>query len=516
MRVKSYQVSFLLLLFAFSVQVEAATFYIDPTCSVAGDGSTSVCTGAGGTSPLTGITSPASNNTYLFKAGTTLNKTTPISINGVTNVTLSTYGGTERAKVTVDSTNHFALYIHNSTNISVSNLAFTAVKETVTYESAIYIDESTTTDTISLTNVSGSGSTGNGLSILVGVSNVTVTGGVYSDNTFSAAGSISLGGTNSSGILIAGASNVNVIGATIKNNGYTAQAFDPGQGQYINEGRGITIQDSGGTPSTNITITDNIIVNNGDRIGEEGSGIEGANSQSVTIARNFIYGSTGFEVKRSSNNWTINSNIIVGKSSNVFQYGYFTSDSTGSSIYNNTIVGIRPAGKAYQVLMGLTSASACSLCQNNIIVYAGEMSAANAVGIQLGRATWTSTELATFDTVLNYNNVYGVSSSKYVETITGASVFTDYTLAAWKIVFPNQAANDTTVDPKFLKSIDPTISSYYKIASSSQLKSAGKFLNRGNIGDNSNKAFLIPPPIGALNPEETLNRTTATIRTNRN
>lgn len=521
MKYKGLLVSVLLLCLVWG-QAFGATYYVDPTCSVAGNGTTETCTGAGGTSPFTGLTTPTSNNTYLFKSGTTLTKTTYINIDTVTNVTLGIYGGTERATIHNTSTSGlFALRIHDSTNITIGDLTFRSTAETQTYCAAIYVDETVTTGTtsnIDFNNVRVYGSP-QGLAIHKNVDDVTVTGGDYSDNTFSAAASIALSGLNSSGILVAGASNVVIDGVTASRNGLTVSAFDPGQGEYINEGRGITIQDESSIASTYVTVTDSELVDNGDRIGEEGSGIEGANAQYVTIERNFISGSTAFEVKRSSNFWTVRSNIMVGASSSVLQYGYYTSDSTGSTFENNTIVGTRPAGSAYQVLFGITSASACVSCKNNTLVYAGGMDSDDAVGFQLGRSGWVSADLDTFDSVLDYNNVYGANSAKRVETVTGSSVYTDYTLAAWQAAQPTQAVNDLAVAPAFVGGASPTTAAGFKPKKGSALRRAGKGLGIP-VRDYAGRPFYpSAPSIGAYevtSNSEATDRTTAAARTARN
>lgn len=465
----------------------AATFYIDPTCAVGGNGTTNSCAG-GSNAPLAGITSLTSNNTYYFKSGTTLVKTAPININGQTNVVAGIYGGTERARVTQGTTNHFALYIHDATNVAISDMSFTATRETVTYHSAIYIDESTTTDNITLTNCEAKDSIGNGLSILVGVSNVLVDGGNYSNNTFTAAGSITLGGTNSSGILVAGASYVTVKNATINNNGYTAQSFDPGQGQYINEGRGITIQDSGATPSTYIALKDSTLIGNGDRIGTEGSAIEGANSQFVSILGNYTDGSTAAEIKRSFNNCTISGNIFRGASSAVFQYGFYTTDSATCRITNNTFIS---TANLVSAVVYLSSPGTGSVFRNNLLI----LPKGNDRAAILFDKTGTSWAMSTWDAGFDYNAIWGPSTTSFSIENAGAVI---RTLAGHQAAYPNQCVNCiSAIDPQLAGGASPATAEGFRLKSTSPLRRAGKDLNLGNIQDCSNRAFLHPPSIGA-------------------
>jgi hypothetical protein len=67
-----------------------------------------------------------SGNTYLQKSGTTYYTNTSLSINGKSNVTLGTYGGTAKAKIVATGSGNHIINVSSSYNVTIKDLQITS------------------------------------------------------------------------------------------------------------------------------------------------------------------------------------------------------------------------------------------------------------------------------------------------------------------------------------------------------------------------------------------------------
>lgn len=111
-----------------------ATIYIDPSYS----GSTQNGSSSNPYNSWTKFTIN-SGNTYLQKSGTTYYTTSSISVNGKSNVTLGTYGGTTKAKITATGSGNHIVNVSGSSTVLIKDLQITS---TGTWVSSIIIQGS--------------------------------------------------------------------------------------------------------------------------------------------------------------------------------------------------------------------------------------------------------------------------------------------------------------------------------------------------------------------------------------
>ncbi|HLN53225.1 MAG TPA: right-handed parallel beta-helix repeat-containing protein [Lentimicrobium sp.] len=111
-----------------------ATIYIDPSYSGSNQNGSS-------SNPYNSWTKFTINsgNTYLQKSGTTYYSNSCISINGKSNVTLGTYGGTTKAKISTTGSGNHIINVSSSSNVTIKDLQITS---TGTWVSSVIIQGS--------------------------------------------------------------------------------------------------------------------------------------------------------------------------------------------------------------------------------------------------------------------------------------------------------------------------------------------------------------------------------------
>jgi len=373
-----------------------------------------------------------------------------------------------------NTTDCIAVYVNAKNYLTFSGGTYSTSIQTDDYCSAFYLNGAA--------NITFSGveieNSGNGVWAVGASHYLTVIGSNIHDNTFAA-----LATKSSSGIMVGGSStNFTISNNQIVDNGKTATVGG------VNEGAGIRVQASGSGPGT---ITGNTITGNG--TAEQGSQIEGVTTDNVTVERNYLSGGVCAEVKNSANSWIFRYNTCIGTASDIFQYGYETSESTGAKFYNNTIVGTRATGASpdYCVLLAISSPSAGEFW-NNLLIHQGTMASSKVVGFQFTRMNDYATDMATFDNKNDYNLVY--NADKWVQGVdsdTGPT-YNNYTLTEYKAAFANQNQNSLDSNPLlnsnyYLSEGSPAIDNGKEnIFTWDQLQAMGLFIFNGvpDIGAN--------------------------------
>ncbi len=389
--------TFLLVVF-YSFTLLGATVYIDPTYSGATqNGSMSNPYNSWKKFTIN------SNNTYLQKAGTTFNTTTPITISGKTNITIGAYGTGAKPKIVTSGTGTHIINISSSSNVVVKDIeVFTTGKWT----SAIIIQGSNAGNNRIDNTVLRK--TEWGIRIITNASGNKILRSTIND-------------IGDDGIYVKDASSIEIGFCTIYdiNKKYltnTDQAYSAGDGIQI-----------ASTNNMVFNIHDNIIDHSS--MGNKFAIIAWGNNYSGIIERNTIIGNaskvvSGIYLSPTTKTVTIRYNHI--KNSNYGIYNYSKAD-VYYNIFSNNKTGI-------QTMAGY------SLNARNNVFY-------NNTATAVSSATNTSTTLR--------NNIFNISNSgkaiktsgtvssnnNLFNTQTTGFINSHSTLAAWRSASGNDKAS---------------------------------------------------------------------------
>lgn len=389
--------TFLLVVF-YSFTLLGATVYIDPTYS----GSTQNGSMSNPYKSWKNFTIN-SGNTYLQKAGTTYNTTTPITISGKTNVIIGAYGTGAKPKIVTSSTGTHIINITSSSNVVVKDIeVFTTGKWT----SAIIIQGSNAGNNVIDNTVLRK--TEWGIRVLT-----TAGGNKIMRSTINDIGD--------DGIYIKDASSIEIGFCTI---------FDINKKYLINTDQAYSAGDGIQIASVNnmvFNIHDNIIDHSS--MGNKFAIIAWGNNYSGIIERNTIIGNaskvvSGIYLSPTTKTVTIRYNNI--KNSNYGIYNYSKAD-VYYNIFSNNKTGI-------QTMAGY------SLNARNNVFY-------NNTATAVSSATNTSTTLRnnifnisnsgkaikTSGTVSSNNNLFNTQTSGFINSHS--------TLTAWRSASGNDKAS---------------------------------------------------------------------------
>lgn len=330
----------------------------------------------------------------------------------------------------------------------------------------------------------------NGLAFIGFVNDWTITASDFSDNL----GNTSQAACNGSGLLFS-----NHVGSTNVFNGYVGYSTGHRNGPACfngadNEGRGITFQNEGST----VLVEHSSFVSNG--TSTDGAALDGGGYNAVTLQFNEFNGWTAAEIKANADNWIIHGNKFIGRSTGVFQYGYFSAggDSIGSKIINNLMVSTNiNAGP-----VTLSSPGTGTEFRNNLLVCA-PTSVSTAIVMTRVDTAWA---MSTWNNNIDHNAIQGCAN--YSREVAPGPVATDRSLAAHQAAYPLQAQSSR-------QQSDLSLLADYRTLGASPLRRAGTASPwcvdyRGRVCNN-------PPDIGAYqsgqgDPATPRNAATRTLR----
>jgi len=228
----------------------------------------------------------------------------------------------------------------------------------------------------------------------------------------------------STGIFINGQTATDVNNGIIRHN----NLYNNGPSCYdiplINSnGRGLSFQTGG----TTILVEFNTIYNNGGY--PDGVGVDAGGVTEVIFRNNVVSGFETAEIKASSNNWKIYGNKFTNTDNQgTFNYGYFITDSIGTTITNNTFISsIASAGW----VVGFTSPGTTTTFANNVLVCQPGHTGPAIVFSQV-----TGWAQSTWDGHVYNNAVQGCA--KFADVVTSGGSHTLYTLIDYQVAYPQQ------------------------------------------------------------------------------
>lgn len=484
---------FALLLLSF--EAGAATYYIDPTCGAAGDGTSQDC-GAGASAPLAAYPTLASNNSYLQKAGTIVIPAAELLLNN-TGTTVGAYGTG-------------ATPVIDGSSITLTSRTIRISGASITVQGVRVI-------------ATPSGATANAISLASSASAYTI------DNV-EMVGQGTVTAVSNAACLLNSSPNSGTISNSLVTNCNTGMSFNwasfgASANVSVTGNRCEALAGNAGDDSDCITLTataidygNRLVIENNDLSGFAENGVDLGGATQAVVRRNrfhsprYLVGRTWVPSGVIGGNSTPNGgNSLVERNE---CYDMFDSETDYAvCIYSRGSIGSRYRSNVmHDVGFGIrnnTTGSINNEYANNTIsayfhAFIGEDSTTGSVlrnNVLKSSASGYGARCDTGSTCTGDHNAFVGATEQY----DGAGTWTN-------------AGDDVTSDPAFLGGQSPTTANGFKPnCQTSPLKDTGTYV--GQVQDFSGRYFTYPPEIGAFacqggTPRATAtNRTTATQRT---